>query len=62
MAMQCLAGSLNKPFLNMCMSNISAFLLHLRSDVMNEMIDVYYAIHINFLSDIGHKRKPHTPW
>jgi len=56
MATQCLSGSVNKPFFNTCMSNISAFLLHLRSDVMNEMIDAYFAIYINFLCDIGHKR------
>ena len=61
MATQCLSGSVNKPFYNTCMSNISAFFLHLRSDVMNEMIDAYFAIYINFLCDIGHKRKPQIP-
>lgn len=61
MATQCLAGSVNKFSFSTCMSNISAFLLHLKSDVMNEMIDAYYAIYINFLCDIGHQRKPQTP-
>ena len=28
---------------------------------MNEMIDAYFAIYINFLCDIGHKRKPQIP-